>query len=238
MAATTASMFDDMTPKAASPVSEVRRRTLMERQSDKKSDGGEAFRMSERIIKNTQAMTDSLRAQRGKCQSSINKDKEDLQQVERTLLEYEKGYKVVVKTHAERVLERDALRVILAKSKTNANTLITTCDNWRAKNRRDTHRASRMIATSTLRAARGFSCDSGTTCTAAEARKRGRRMNSAASKTSIMGLTRPSTAFDTMSAMSGSGSAATLPNNFGSSRPSTSANDSTGGLSGVKSSYL
>ena len=63
----------------------MRRRTLMERQSDKKSDGGEAFRMSERIIKNTQAMTDSLRAQRGKCQSSINRDTEDLYTIERTL---------------------------------------------------------------------------------------------------------------------------------------------------------
>jgi hypothetical protein len=198
----------------------MRRRTLMERQSDKKSDGGEAFRMSERIIKNTQAMTDSLRAQRGKCQSSINRDTEDLYTIERTLEEYVKGYDKVVVSYAARLKEREVLRAILAKSKTDASALVTSCEDLSANNRRDTYRSSRMIATSTLRAARGFSTGYGTTCTAAEARKRGRRMNSSASKASLASLgSRPSTALDGESTFGGS--AASLPN-LSPSRPATS----------------
>lgn len=213
-----------------------RRRTLMERQSDKKSDGGEAFRMSERIIKNTEAMTASLRAQRGKCQSSIKKDREDLEQITRTLDEYEKGYEVVTGEHARRVGEREGLIKVMGRSKSDSRALVQTCASWRAKNRRDTHRASRMIATSTLRAARGFSCDAGTTCTAAEARRRGRRMNSAAAKTSIMDLARPSTSYETASGLTSGGSAASLPAGVGTQRPGTSlpASDATG----VKSSYF
>ena len=100
------------TPSKKSPLDPMKRRSLMERQSDKKSDGGEAFRMSERIIKNTQAMTDSLRAQRGKCEGSIRLDSEELHTVERTLEEYEKGYKKVVASYEVRVKEREVLRQI------------------------------------------------------------------------------------------------------------------------------
>ena len=151
-----------------------KRVSLLERQSNSGQSGGDAFKQSERIIKSTAAMTDGLKERRSKCQDEIDADNEAVMRLDKELAEFERKYKIVVASHDVRVKERDRLRAVLDDSKAKTDQLTVECSEWRAKNLRDTDRHTKRLATETLRGARGFGCDPGTTCTVKEALSRTR----------------------------------------------------------------
>ena len=51
------------------------------------AQGADAFKQSERIIKNTQAMTDGLKLRRSKCQDEIDEDRAAIAQIDREIAE-------------------------------------------------------------------------------------------------------------------------------------------------------
>ena len=136
--------------------------------------GEEAFKQSERIIKSTAAMTDGLKARRSKCQEEIDKDNMALRLLDKELAEFQRKHRIVTASSKVRCEERDRLQGVLDDSKTKSGELTATCSQWRAKNLRDTDRHTKRLATETLRGARGFGCDPGTTCTVKEALSRTR----------------------------------------------------------------
>ena len=151
-----------------------KRVSLMDRQSSGGQQGGDAFKQSERIIRSTAAMTDGLKARRSKCQDEIDADREALKMLENQLQEFQRKYDIVAASYDVRVAERDRLRGVLETSKAKTDQLTVECSEWRAKNLRDTDRHTKRLATETLRGARGFGCDPGTTCTVREALSRTR----------------------------------------------------------------
>ena len=201
--------------------------SLMDRQSSTNQQGEEAFKQSERIIRSTAAMTDGLKARRSKCQDEIDRDVASLRLLEKELAEFERKHRVVAASHAAHVTERDRLRDVLDDSKHKTAQLTVECSEWRAKNLRDTDRHTKRLATETLRGARGFGCDPGTTCTVKEALSRTRSGASLAASRRL-GKTR---------------SAATLPHLPGSAESQmkallATATASAKTLKGSKSAYL
>ena len=148
--------------------------SLMDRQSSTNQKGEEAFKQSERIIRSTAAMTDGLKARRSKCQEGIDNDVAALRLLEKELAEFERKHRAVANSHAARVSERGRLAAVLEDSKHRTRNLTVECSEWRAKNLRDTDRHTKKLASETLRGARGFGCDPGTTCSVKEALSRTR----------------------------------------------------------------
>lgn len=163
------------------------RRSLLERQADSGGNqGSEAFEQSERLIKAAEQMTNSLKYRRAKCQEAIHANEEAVQQLDARIAAYRHKLDVVRASYNSRCEERDRLRLLLADSMEKSASLMLDCGVCRTKSRRDDHLRSRAFATVTLRAERGFSCATGSTCTAKEARERSLMSKRAASRLSTL----------------------------------------------------
>ena len=147
-----------------------KRKTLMERQSEVGNSGEDAFKMSERIIVNTQKTTDSLRRRRKLCQDTIDSCAAQIATLDAEIAEFESKLARVNAGWTIRCADRDRCRATLDSSIKQRDALMNECGGWVAKNRIEEDRAYRKLAKQNLQAGRGYNADPGSTYTAKQAR--------------------------------------------------------------------
>ena len=146
-----------------------KRKTLMEQQSEVK---GDAFKMAELIITESEKSALKLRNQREKASQKCERIDREVADLMFQIHAFERMRSDIQTNLDERLATRERISNRLAESKKQSDDMMSTCKTWAEANRRTEFKTQARIATQELETGRGYSCGIGTTLTRKEFKRR------------------------------------------------------------------
>ena len=139
-----------------------KRKTLMEQQSEVK---GDAFKMAELIITESEKSALKLRNQREKASEKCDRIDREVADLMFQIHAFERMRGDIQANLDQRLETRDRVAATLGESKKQSDDMMSTCKTWAEANRRTEFKTQARIATQELETGRGYSCKIGTTLT-------------------------------------------------------------------------